>query len=238
MKTGITIDQLKEKIKDQKENSRDFIIPPNLMEYSYSRGVDRLILPLKNSEIDTGILPIAREQLVDYIGVPRNFFNSIYGAGEAISTEDSGTLRRVPLAETMVNALLAAKEDKRMVRTIYGDSRAILSDRYKCLDNFDILSFILPLLGEIPDVRFESTQLTESKMYIRAVTPRLEADVAVGDTVQAGLIISNSEIGRGSLSVSPMLYRLSCLNGAVFNTLGSRARHVGVQFADIHGEVC
>ena len=42
-------------------------------------------------------------------------------------------------------------------------------------------------------MHFESCQLTESRMYIKVVNTRLEAEVVPGDIVQSGIIISNSE---------------------------------------------
>ena len=38
-----------------------------------------------------------------------------------------------------------------------------------------------------------------------------------GDTVQAGVIISNSETGQGSVCIQPLIYRLVCSNGMVVN---------------------
>jgi hypothetical protein len=64
-------------------------------------------------------------------------------------------------------------------------------------------------------------------MYLKVVNPRLEADVIPGDTVQAGVVISNSEVGLGSVSVMPLLYRLVCSNGMVVNDLGKRKYHIG-----------
>ena len=50
-------------------------------------------------------------------------------------------------------------------------------------------------------------------------------DVVPGDTVQGGVIISNSEVGLGAVSVQPLLYRLVCTNGMVVNDLGERRTH-------------
>ena len=85
----------------------------------------------------------------------------------------------------------------------------------------------LPILGGLPDIRFESCQITESRMYIKAVNPRLQAEVSPGDIVQAGVIISNSEVGLGSVSIQPLIYRLGCSNGMVVNEAAARRNHVG-----------
>lgn len=85
----------------------------------------------------------------------------------------------------------------------------------------------LPILGGLPDIRFESCQITESRMYIKAVNPRLQAEVSPGDIVQAGVIISNSEVGLGSVNIQPLIYRLVCSNGMVVNEAAARRNHVG-----------
>ena len=40
-----------------------------------------------------------------------------------------------------------------MVRTLDGNARAFLSDRYRRLDNYDLLAHVLPMLRELPDAR-------------------------------------------------------------------------------------
>ena len=68
-------------------------------------------------------------------------------------------------------------------------------------------------LQRLEGARFESVELTETKMYLKVVTPRVEFEVAPGDVVQAGIVITNSEVGCGTLSVQPLIFRLVCRNG-------------------------
>jgi hypothetical protein len=62
----------------------------------------------------------------------------------------------------------------------------------------------------MPDIQFGSCELTEDYMYLKVVNPRLQDEVRPGDVVQAGVSISNSETGRGAVSVCPLVYRLVC----------------------------
>ena len=50
-----------------------------------------------------------------------------------------------------------------------------------------------------------------------------------GDIVQAGVMISNSEVGLGAVSIQPLVYRLVCTNGMIVNDMGERRHHVGRQ---------
>lgn len=74
----------------------------------------------------------------------------------------------------------------------------------------EIAKVVLPLIGQMEGAHFESCQITESRMYMKIVNTRLEAEVVPGDIVQAGLIISNSEVGQGSVNIQPLVYRLVC----------------------------
>ena len=74
--------------------------------------------------------------------------------------------------------------------------------------------------------RIESCELTDTRMYIKVVNERIQTEVVPGDIVQAGILISNSEVGMGSVSVKPLIYRLVCTNGMVAD-VGVGKRHVG-----------
>ena len=63
------------------------------------------------------------------------------------------------------------ESSQRMLRTLDGSSRAYLSNRYRYIDNIDIAGVTLSILNRLPDIRFESCQITESHMYIKAVPP-------------------------------------------------------------------
>ncbi len=89
-----------------------------------------------------------------------------------------------------------------------------MSDRFLRLDNFELAQAVLPVLGEMGEgVQIVSSEMTQTRMYIKAINRRLELEVNKGDVVQAGICISNSEVGLGSLKVEPLVYRLVCLNG-------------------------
>jgi hypothetical protein len=114
-----------------------------------------------------------------------------------------------------------------MLRVLDGRARAFLSNRYLRMDHYEIASAVLPILGELPDARFESCQITDSKMYIKVINPRLQEEVVPGDIVQAGVIISNSEVGLGSVNIQPLIFRLVCSNGMVVNDAATKRNHVG-----------
>ncbi|MGH2928903.1 MAG: DUF932 domain-containing protein, partial [Solirubrobacteraceae bacterium] len=65
-----------------------------------------------------------------------------------------------------------------------------------------------------------------SRLYLKTVAPRVEGEVKKGDVVQAGVVISNSEVGLGALRIQPMIFRLVCTNGMIAGD-PVRRYHVG-----------
>lgn len=74
-----------------------------------------------------------------------------------------------------------------------------------------------------------SSEVTESKLYIKALFPKTEAEVKKGDPVQAGVMITNSEIGMGRMAVQPLIMRLVCLNGMVMQDSSIKRTHLGAK---------
>jgi len=135
----------------------------------------------------------------------------------------------------LANGLFTREPAKRLVRVMDGTVRAFMSNTYRPRDNWDLLDqAILPTLGEYmrtgARVEFKACELTETHMYIKTVFPdiyRPVGDPQVGDTVRAGLIVKNSEVGSSSLGIFPYTDRLICRNGMVHTDYGKAARHVG-----------
>lgn len=157
---------------------------------------------------------IAHRKIGTYTGIPAKYY-------------DRMLMEKPELLATNVNAWFHQESEKRMVHTLDGRVRAFLSNRYRRLDNYEVASAVLPLIADLPGATVESCEITERRMYIKVVNPRLEAEIQKGDIVQSGVVISNSEVGQGSVSVMPLVYRLVCLNGMVINDAATRRYHVG-----------
>jgi hypothetical protein len=130
---------------------------------------------------------------------------------------------------TMVNRIFEVEHDRRMVRALDGTARAYLSDKFRTdMDNYDVANAAIPILEDVPGMNIKSLAITDTRMYIKAGFPRLRADVGLGDTVEAGVVISNSEVGASSLRIEALIYRLVCLNGMIAGTLLKKF-HVGTK---------
>ena len=114
--------------------------------------------------------------------------------------------------------------------------RAVLSDRYRPLDNSDLVATLVPILEDRFEVR--GITLTPESFHLRLVDPRLAREVLPNDRLMVGVHVANSEIGRRSVTVDALVWRLVCLNGMVRLVRGKsllRQRHVSwdrPRFAD------
>ena len=217
MKSGVTLQQMLTEVKRQSESKEDYLIAPNRLRMeSYGKEMFLHLSDDSGTELiePMTITGIAHRQIGTHLRIPAAYY-------------DRMREERPDLLAYNANTWFKQESSQRMLRTLDGSARAYLSNRYRRIDNIDIAGVTLPILGGLPDIRFESCQITESRMYIKAVNPRLQAEVSPGDIVQAGVIISNSEVGLGSVSIQPLIYRLVCSNGMVVNEAAARRNHVG-----------
>lgn len=194
MKQGMTIQEAAAEIMRQSKAKADYLVNTENLHMETCDGVPTL--RLLDGGIDRveplDILPTAHRQMGDYLGIPRKYY-------DRMRQENIGLLAR------NVNTWLRQGPEQRMIRTIDGRARAFLSNRYRRIDNIDIVRITLPIIQEMPDVIYESCNLSDDYMYIKVVNPRLTAEVVPGDIVQVGVVISNSETGQGAVCVQPLI---------------------------------
>ena len=213
MKTGKTLTQLAMEVERIENSKKDYRAPTTKLSFEGSQVA--LALP-DGKEVFT---PNANfhAQVAARLKIPKIYYDRMLSETPELLAEN-------------VNHWFAANPEKRMVRTLDGTARAFLSDKYRTLDHYDLLHATIPVLQEMPNVRVMSSEVTEKHMYLKVIFPDMETEVKgskqVGDLVQAGLVISNSEIGHGSLKVEPLIYRLICTNGMTRNS-SMKKYHVG-----------
>lgn len=219
MKTAKTLTELAQELDRQKDNKNDFIADTRELSVSTNGA---FVLNVSGGPSSSG-LPVAKSaqrQITDRVGIPAKYADRL--AEEAPE-----------LLATNINHWFENKPERRMVRQLDGVNRAFLSDRYQRIDNLDVANAVVPVLQEEVakhGMELVSCEVTAAKLYIKATTPRLSREVSKkDDIVQAGVVITNSEIGFGAVRVEPLLYRLWCLNGCVINDLRFSRHHVGAR---------
>ena len=219
MKTGRSLTELAAEIERQAVSKKDYLADTRkmsiAMEPVVAYGKDEAPhLILEGHEQKYGITDIAHRQIGTALGIPAKYYDKMLAEYPELLLKN-------------INGWFGHEPAERMIRTLDGNMRAFLSNRYRRIDNMEVAQAVLPIIGEMEEARVESCEITESRMYIKVVNPRLETEVVPGDVVQAGIIISNSEVGQGSVNIQPLVFRLVCTNGMVVNDASTRKNHVG-----------
>ena len=218
MKQGRTLPAVLMELQRQNEAKQDFIGPAQsfrLEDDGQTFGITHLNTGAQEVFSTTDLF---HRQVGAALNIPAKYY-------------DAMRAQKPELLAANVNAWFGDRDQSYMIRSMdYGNgrvARALLSDRYRRIDNLEVASAVLPLFAGKEEMEVVSCEVTESRLAIKVVNHRLEMAVVPGDYVQAGVVISNSEVGLGAVSVQPLVYRLVCTNGMVVNDFGERRAHVG-----------
>lgn len=213
MKAGISLNEMAAELARRADATKDYIASSTALQMLS----DTHLCLAQDPDAESDVFPVtehAHRQIGTYAKIPAEYYDRMRKEQPAL------------LAQNVNTWLHDKSDDKRLVRTLDGQVRAVLSNRYRPLDNHDLVQAVLPVLAEHTDLQVVSTQITDSRFFLKVLFPRIEGEIKKGDAVQAGLTISNSEVGDGSLQVSPLIYRLVCLNGMIAESAMKRS-HVG-----------
>lgn len=216
MKQGMTLDALASELVRVQEAKKDFTGPARMVRFAHD---DKAGLRAEGIAGDDAIplTRIAHGQMANFTGIPKPYYDRLRDEAPDLLVSN-------------VNEWLGRDERNRLMRTLDGGLRAWLSDRYRPLDNHDLAEATLPILGE-KGCDMASVNLTEQHLYIKATLPGLRRDIkqsaVPGDVVEAGIMIRNSEVAMGALSIQPFVHRLICRNGMVVNDASMRRSHIG-----------
>lgn len=232
MKQGKTLVELAQELVRQQETKKDFLAPAKQLLMQEDRTIKLL---------DTDLAPmplneIAHGQLAQYLDIPKAYYDKMREQGNGLFAKN-------------VNHWLQKSEDKRTIRALDNTVRAFLSDRYKMLDYSDTFEAVYPVIKEM-NLEILSCDVTERKLYIKAVDKNIMRDVPTGkklgdghtffDTCCPAVEVSTSEVGFGALKIQAGWLTSMCTNLAWFmDNRTMRKYHVGArhELADGHYEL-
>jgi len=177
-----------------------------------------MLVPLKDSQIDflpqrlsdLSLSAHAHKQLCARIDVPYSF------------------LRRCPrnLQYLLMNYFIqhGGYDKEVMLRTAHQSQvRAIVSERYTPFDDVQLFPLIEPWVKE---TEVEWYSFDDYSTHVRLTLPETEEEIKVGDAVQKGIHITNSEVGVRSVTIQAVVIRLVCKNG-LLSASRKRRSHIG-----------
>ncbi len=233
MNVGRTLSALAAELERQTQSRKDYLAPQEKLTAIVDTDNVVKIDGLNGAPLP--LTPHAHRQVADHLAIPQKYY-------ERMLTEQPQLL-----AENMNTWLKVAGPERRMVRTLDGQVRAFMSQKYRPLDNFELADAVLPKLVEL-NVHVTSCELTETRMYIKGILPDLSDELpegviwgtghtAIADyrdntpgKVVAAIVISNSEVGAGTLRVEPSVFTTWCTNLAIISQAAMRKYHIGRAF--------
>jgi hypothetical protein len=184
---GLSLQELAKKIEANRDLKRDLIADTTSLAMQVDSDGQTALQVEDQGRFP--ILPLAHDQIGARLQIPTKYYDRMRADAPDLLADNINTwFRKTP--------------ERRMLRTLGGDLRAFLSNRYMRTENEEIANVALPMLAELPDVKIPSCEVTNRRLYIDFVMPGIQAEVKVGDIVQAGGIITNSEVGCGAVTVS------------------------------------
>lgn len=154
------------------------------------------------------------------------------------------------LLEYNINLWLRKDEKIKYMLRCFGNNgegiaRAMLSDRFLRLDNYDVLFTALEAIKSMNvNVKILRAEVTEKRMYLAVVCPDIELEAenflrgylknndAAGNGILSGLIITNSEVGLGSFEIRPRAIIVKCNNGLIMKDDNYKRVHLGSKLDD------
>ena len=220
MKQGIkTIQNLYEELERQREARQDLIADTRSLKVNSTNGLTMMSVATGDDVLSYRLGEIAHRQLAERLGIPYKYYERMRAEYPVLLDEN-------------VNGWLTKNPEKRMLRTLDGRLRAFLSDRYRRLDNLELVDHVLPVISQMKGCEVVSADITETHLYLKVINKTMKSEIVPGDIVQAGFVISNSEIGLGALKVEPLVYRLICKNGMISKDYAHKKYHTGRQVED------
>lgn len=233
MKIGKTLVEMAQELERIKKAARDFVVPVEKL-HAEVIAVETANEPLQS--VALGFEGGAKHsfvlnswsagQLAGYTEIPKQYFDRIQTENPKLLVDNVNH----GLEKIARDTRKAGKPDARMLRTLDGNVRGLLSARYRILDAHDMLEAVLPTMLD-KGMEVKSSEITERRLFIKALSPNLKAEVKKGDVVQYGLVVSTSDVGSGSVRVEPLIYRLICENGMISST-AIRKFHIGKNQAE------
>ena len=217
MKQGIkTIQNLYEELERQREARQDLIADTRSLKVNSTNGVTMMSVATGDDVLSYRLGEIAQRQVAERLGIPYKYYERMRAEYPVLLDEN-------------VNGWLTKNPEKRMLRTLDGRLRAFLSDRYRRLDNLELVDHVLPVISQMKGCEVVSADITETHLYLKVINKTMKTEIVPGDIVQAGFVVSNSEIGLGALKVEPLVYRLICKNGMISKDYAHKKYHTGRQ---------
>jgi len=210
----------------------DVIVPANRIEFlPETQGV---ILGHPTGTHSTerkwqGIHENALSQLCSKANLPIRYARDLIS--QFNQKEDDGTFWGPELLAHNLNELMKNSQGRHLLRSVDGQVRGFLSDRYKRLDSQQLAEQFVTSMKEVGAIPIKGN-VSDTSFHLRALLPQVYEPIP-NEVMAFGMSWSNSDFGRGANVIEVFAMRLWCTNCAIGQDR-MRQVHVGQRFADGH----
>lgn len=164
----------------------------------------------------------AAAQLAQRAGVPGQYLTGLLEAREDWQTDLAG--------EILTKHYNQGEASTRyLARTVRGQLRGFLSDRYRRLDSRPLLEAFAIECKEHGAVPVDGT-ISDTRVALKAILPQVYEPIP-GEVLAFGVEWHNSDYGCGTHALRAFMIRLWCLNGATMENALAQV-HFGRQLSD------
>ncbi len=214
------IGRIVKEIDRQKRSKKDFVGDSRFLSIIESEGQISLKVQSRSDDADQfdlfSFTRTGREQMAQTLHIPLTLWDRM---------ERDPKHRR--MLGNLATHFLHEDHSDRLLRTLDGKARSILSPRYRVLDNADLF-FVAAEEFEKVGAEIWDARLSEDSFRLYAVQPGISAEVSDEELPEGGhwksagrhvaaVSISNSETGRGKLKVRPATLVEICSNWNVWD---------------------
>lgn len=217
----------------QNKIKADYVIPAGSVRYDGLEGL------LNINGYEYGMTDHTHDQFGTKLEIPAGYYNRMRNSNQLLLASN-------------INSWLSKKENtKYLLRTFeYGEDgiqnicRAMLSNRYSIMDNFDVLVAALEAIKKTGiHVEIVKAEVTERRMYLHIVAPEIHVeatelldgymqnarltDSMINKGIISGIILTNSEVGLGTFEVGAAAQIIVCKNRMIDRSSKFRKVHLG-----------
>ncbi len=165
-------------------------------------------------------------QLAGRAGVPTAYLREL--VGERVQDDGAMPWQR-DLAAEILRRHFAHAEGRLLVRSVRGQLRGVLSDKYRRLDCRPLVEALVAECQRVGAIPFDGTA-TDTRVALKVLFPEVLEPVP-GEFLVVGGEWSNSDYGNGVHGFRAFFLRAVCLNGATAENV-LRQVHLGGRLSD------
>lgn len=216
---GITFDELYNRLEMERPTRVDAILSTDkhVTATVVDDEVKLFFMTPDIPEIDgreSRMTPYMHRQIADRTGIDWKYYDRMRAQQPHLLVRNLETWWLAEPDRRLVRALQPATIENGRLSVGELTGRAWLSDRYRTLDNYEFVMSVLKEAGK-HDAEILSCHLDDERVYMKLVAHHKTVAIKKGDIIEAGIIVKNSEVGDGRVTVQPYANRLVCMNGLV-----------------------